>query len=190
MNDTVTGIARRVGPARVMFIDGRSGSGKTTLAAEIAEGIRSATGEVADVLGMDSLYPGWGGLDAGSRAVAEVLGTGQYREYDWHAERFGEIVTLDRSRPLIIEGCGSLSAEALAVARAWGDTYAMWVSCPTEVRKERALGRDGDMFAPHWLAWAAQEVELFGRTQPIALANEVVHASTIVSAQGAPTGTR
>ena len=33
-------------------------------------------------------------------------------------------------------------------------------TAPDEVRYERAMGRDGDTFRPHWERWAAQEEAL------------------------------
>jgi cytidylate kinase len=33
----------------------------------------------------------------------------------------------------------------------------VWLEAPATVRKERALARDGDTYAPHWDRWAAQE---------------------------------
>ena len=33
-------------------------------------------------------------------------------------------------------------------------------TAPDEVRRERAMARDGDTFRPHWERWAAQEEAL------------------------------
>jgi cytidylate kinase len=33
----------------------------------------------------------------------------------------------------------------------------IWLEAPDSVRKNRALERDGETFAPHWERWAAQE---------------------------------
>jgi len=162
--------------AFVTLIDGRSGSGKTTLAAGIAE----ASG--ARLLHLDDLYPGWDGLAEGSRSVADALATGRYRRYDWEAAAFAETVALDPLRPLVIEGCGALTRRNLAAARAWaarfgrsGSVRAIWMECPEELRRERALGRDGEMFRPHWERWREQEEAHFGAENPIAIAAEIVH---------------
>lgn len=158
------------------LIDGRSGSGKTRYAEALADAIERVTGERPQLLGMDDLYPGWSGLAAGSASLASVLRSVVYRRYDWGLGAFAETVKLDPSRPLIVEGCGSITAESVAAAREWGGVRTVWIECPEALRRERALSRDGDAFAPHWEEWAAQERELFARAQPIARAREIVHA--------------
>lgn len=159
----------------VLFIDGHSGSGKTTLARSLAEEYRRRGWAAPNIVGMDELYPGWQGLRAGSEAVGALIRSREYSRYDWYAERFTERVALDPGSPLIIEGCGSLSADALAAARSLGDSYAVWISSPAALRRERAIARDGETFAPHWDEWAAQEQAYFARTKPLARATEVVH---------------
>jgi cytidylate kinase len=37
------------------------------------------------------------------------------------------------------------------------ESLLVWLEVPALVRKRRALDRDGEMFAPHWDQWAAQE---------------------------------
>lgn len=176
----------------ITLIDGRSGSGKSSLAAQLAEHAG------ADILPLDALYPGWNGLAAGSRALAQALRTGAYRRYDWHLGRFAEEVMLDPSRPLIVEGCGSLTRPNLIAAReraagarvappgaagtatsaASGEArlvHTIWLVCDEGERKRRALARDGETFAPHWQQWAEQEETHFASEQPIALAREIRH---------------
>ncbi|MFF8816594.1 hypothetical protein ACF07D_01185 [Leucobacter sp. NPDC015123] len=162
---------------RVLFIDGRSGSGKTSLAESLASAREANGWERPHIVGMDELYPGWDGLAAGSAAVPALLLSGAYRRYDWYAKSFTPEVEFDRAAPLIVEGCGSISARALAVARSLGSAYAVWVECPATLRRERALARDGETFIPHWERWAEQEVRHFAITQPVARAHEVLHVA-------------
>ncbi len=171
----------------VLFIDGRSGSGKTML----AEWIAAESG--AAILRLDDLYPGWGGLAAGSRAVAQVLRRRNYRRHDWLTGGEGELVDIDPARPIVIEGCGSLTSSNLEAAREFARSYtnpmpsrkpttvwSIWLECTEALRRERALGREGDggglAFAPHWEEWAAQEIAHFAAERPIALANEIRHS--------------
>jgi len=50
----------------------------------------------------------------------------------------------------------------------------IWVEAPVDVRKERALARDGDVYAPFWDTWAAQEAAHFGAEQTRRHADVVV----------------
>ena len=182
----------------VVVIDGRSGSGKSTLAERLAR----ASG--AQILHLDELYPGWDGLAEGSRTVARALESGGYRRYDWGRGAFAERIALDPARPLVIEGCGALTRENLAAARRWARSGAaggangadgagaawgrdasadrparirsIWMECSDELRRLRALDRDGEMFLPHWDRWAAQEELHLRANHPLALAAEIVHA--------------
>ncbi|PSK98644.1 uridine kinase [Haloactinopolyspora alba] len=145
------------GDTTTVAVDGPSSSGKTTLAAAVAARLDAA------VVHMDDLYPGWDGLAAGARNVAdEVLAPlaagrpARYRRWDWHRGTYGEWVDVPPAPVLLIEGCGSGSAAAAPYL-----SILIWVDAPPEVRKRRGLARDGDTFAPHWDRWARQEEALF-----------------------------
>lgn len=170
------------GPPAVLLLDGRSGSGKTVLAGLVAEALR------AQQLHLDDLYPGWDGLAAGSRVVSGVLRLGGYRRYDWHAGAPAEQVALDPRRPVVVEGCGAVTARNLSSARAFArssgiasrrdpSVWSVWLECPAELRRERALARDGDTLAPHWDDWARQEEEQLAAEHPLSLAAEVLHVA-------------
>lgn len=135
----------------VLLIDGRSGSGKSELA--------SALRDTAQVVRLDDVYPGWDGLAAGSALVPAIIRDRRYRRWDWAASEYAEWIELD-DRPLVIEGCGSLSLEN----RSYAD-YGLWVEHPTGDRRRRALAREPG-FAPHLEAWAAQEQEFIEREHP------------------------
>lgn len=157
--------------ADVVFIDGRSGSGKTSLADDVIRQF-AAAGRPAAVLRVEDLYPGWDGLAEGSAAVAEALQRGSYARWDWHAGRFAERVSLPADGPLVIEGCGAITAENLAAAASRGFVHSIWLDCPEPLRHARAIARDGEMFAPHWERWARQEHAHFGLHSPWLLAEE------------------
>ena len=180
-----------LGDMDVVLIDGRSGSGKTSLTERLATRQLLAGAEL-QVLHVEDLYPGWDGLEAGSRSVATALDADGYRRYDWHAERFGEWIPLTRARPLVIEGCGAITAENLQAARRWAErareprggsrqpepapvrVHAVWLDGAAALRRSRALARDGETFRPHWERWAAQEDRVFAVTRPDALADEII----------------
>ncbi|NLT29811.1 MAG: hypothetical protein GXX86_05035 [Propionibacterium sp.] len=143
---------------RVIAIDGPSGSGKTDLARVIVEAYRCPMIEV------EYLIPGWDGLAEAPRLltdqVLEPLSRGvpgAYRRWDWHANTWAETVEVPVTELLVVEGCGSSVRPA-------GDFAAvrLWLDAPAEIRRERALARDGDTYLPHWTRWARQEEALFG----------------------------
>jgi predicted kinase len=156
----------------VLLVDGRSGSGKT----ELARAIVAESG--TQLLRLDDLYPGWGGLAAGSAAVHEsVLRLGRWRRWDWAASAPAEWHDVDLGRDLVIEGCGALSRANRALA-----TSAVWVELDEPTRRRRALARDGEMFAPHWDEWAAQEDTFIASEGPRSLADEIVDGTDVAAA--------
>ncbi|MGI9824898.1 ATP-binding protein [Agromyces sp. Marseille-Q5079] len=164
--DLATGL--RADGARSLLIDGRSGSGKSTIATALA-----ALWPEAVVIRLDSIYPGWGGLAWASEhlraSVLEPRALGlaaSWREWDWSSGSVGGWHPVDADRPLIIEGVGSLTIANRALADA-----ALWVEHDTAERKARALARDGETYAPHWDAWAAQEDVFIAQNTPEALAD-------------------
>jgi uridine kinase len=156
-----------------VLLDGRSGSGKTELAELLAE-----RWPEAQVVHLDDIYPGWDGLDAGSRHIAEsVLGERpRWRRWDWEAATPAEWHELDVSRPILIEGCGALSRASRRLA-----DLGIWVELDDEHRKARALARDGAAYEPHWERWAAQEDAFLAREDPRSLADAVVDGSSMDS---------
>ncbi|MEY4532751.1 MAG: hypothetical protein RI926_520 [Actinomycetota bacterium] len=163
-------------PAPTFLIDGPSGSGKTTLASEIEKHWNSTS--QLQVIHMDDLYPGWDGLAQGAEKAMNLLrerATGvdtQWQRYDWETEVFAEWHSVDAREPVLIEGCGSLSAgtELLSQAR-------IWLDADTELRRERALSRSGENFAEHWTQWDAQFENFVSLHNPQALATLHVLAS-------------
>lgn len=118
---------------------------------------------------LDDLYPGWDGLDAGSAAVPRILTDFRWRAWDWAADRPGDWHDLDPARPIIVEGVGAISADSRPLA-----DLALWVQLDDATRKQRALARDGDTYAPHWDRWAAQELRFIAREDPRALADVTI----------------
>jgi uridine kinase len=160
----------RAGASRVLAIDGRSGSGKTSLAGRLAERLD------APMVQLEQLYPGWDGLQAGIDLLVEAvlvpLSSGrvaQVPRYDWLVGRFVEPWPLEHPRVLIVEGVGAGARAAAAFA-----SVVVWLELSADVREQRALARDGDVFRPHWGRWAAQEDALLAREQTRARADLVV----------------
>src|SRR5699024_9941139 len=117
------GRAARVGG--LVLVDGTSGAGKTTAARDLAAG----TG--ARVLHMDDLYAGWEGMAHATATLERILTeraagrTPRWRRWDWHASAWGEEDSIAPDVPLIVEGCGSVTA----VTAGFADRV-LWLDAP------------------------------------------------------------
>lgn len=170
------------GVVRVIAIDGRSGSGKTSLAGVVAREWG------APVVSMDAIYPGWSGLAAATPLlVTHVLqpltegGHPVVPTWDWLADRAGPVLPLAVDDRLVIEGCGS---SAGAASRLEGTR--VWLDGPADLRRQRALDRDGAVFAEHWEMWAEQEAALFAADRT----RERAHLTFEMSPAGGPVDDR
>jgi hypothetical protein len=157
----------------VILIDGRSGAGKTSLARALVARwpMRGRVQSVA----LDSLYPGWDGLDQGVELARELILVpharglvGVWQRWDWATGEPAEAHAVDPSLPLIVEGAGLLTPATAKL----GDVR-VWLESPDTSRKQRALARDGDTFRPHWERWARQEQRHVERDEPTRLATHL-----------------
>lgn len=168
-----------LGSGRLVCVDGPAGSGKTTLAAALDRGFRDAGADVR-VLHMDDVYDGWAGLASGMTTVASsVVGPlrsgkpGRYRRYDWHRAAFAEECVVEPVDVLLVEGVGSGGS-------AYDDaiTCLVWVDTASDVRRRRAVERDGESMREHWTMWREQEELAFARERTRARADVVVDGQT------------
>ncbi|MGY1807875.1 uridine kinase [Blastococcus sp. SYSU D00669] len=149
----------RLGPVRLVCVDGPAGSGKTTFAGRLA----AALGADAEVVHMDDLYAGWTLTGGAARLAAGVLRPlaagrpGDYRRFDWAAGRFTAVPTpVPVPAVLVVEGCGSCPAALDPVT-----TLRVWVEAPPDLRLARGLDRDGTAYEGHWRRWQAAEAAHF-----------------------------
>lgn len=140
------------GVTTVVAVDGPSGSGKTSIADLLAD----ISG--AGVLHLEDLYPGWRGLAATPPMVVAVLealavgDVGEAARWDWVDDRPGSILRVPPGPLLILDGVGS----AASVIRPYLSLL-IWVEASADVRRQRAMARDGGVYEPFWDIWAAQE---------------------------------
>ena len=178
LNDVLTAAVERVSAAivavqasnPVVVIDGRSGAGKSSLAARLARAWPLRT--PAQLLALDSVYPGWDGLAQGSLIVHEnvliphgrdVIGI--WRRWDWEQQQEAEAHAVSPALGLIVEGCGALTPATAALA-----DVTVWVDGPAQTRRQRAFDRDGAGFRAHWDMWAEQELAHMVEHEPQRLA--------------------
>ncbi|MER2135463.1 MAG: chorismate-binding protein [Arthrobacter sp.] len=157
-------------------VDGFSGAGKTSLALELAAALR--VHRSVAVFHLEDVYPGWDGLQEGMeyyrREVLAPLASGQaadWQAWDWEAGHYGLPRQTEPAEIVIFEGVGAGHRAARSLLDA-----VVWVQAPEALRKERALARDGETYAPHWDRWAAQEAA-WAATDPVAREAEVLLSS-------------
>jgi len=138
---------------------------------------------------MDDLYPGWDGLAAGSERLARDVLPGwrsgravRVRRWDWALDRWSgaaegaddaaDDVVVPACPLLVLEGVGAGVLGAVAAP-----DVLVWVEAPDDVRRRRALARDGETYAPHWERWAEQEAEHLAACDPRSRADVVVRTA-------------
>jgi uridine kinase len=162
VREVVAMVARaepKCGRTRVVGVDGRSGAGKSTFARALSVALG------ASVVALEQIYGGWSGLEHGvDLLVSDVLQplaagrTVYVPHYDWVKQTWEEPAPLKPPEVLIVEGVGAGARRAAAY-----ESVLVWLESAGNVRKQRALARDGDTFAPFWDMWAAQEDALLAR---------------------------
>ncbi|MGI8333921.1 uridine kinase family protein [Actinomadura scrupuli] len=145
------------GPVRVIAVDGPSAAGKSTLATLLAGAL-----DGAPVVRSDEFPVPWDGdplawWPALTERILTPLSAGltaRHRPYDWRRGTYRPVSDVPAAGLLIIEGVGAGHREAPAA-------YRIWVDAPRELRRRRALRRDGAEFAASWDAWSVRECAHF-----------------------------
>jgi anthranilate synthase component 1/para-aminobenzoate synthetase len=108
--------------------------------------------------------------------VLEPLSAGRAARvprYNWVTAAWEDPLVLRPPEVLIVEGVGAGARRAAAYA-----SLLVWMESAASVRKKRALDRDGETFAPHWAAWAAQEEAMLAREDTPGRADIVLDSSS------------
>lgn len=153
-----------------IILDGPSGSGKSTLAKFLAAQLQ------AELVQLDNVYASWDGLaEAGQRVAKELLTPlangqdGKIRHWDWYQNQPSKWQTVSVLRPTVIEGSAALNRATAPLA-----TLCIWVEvADSDARKARALTQrpGGDIYAPYWEHWGAQERAHIAQENPRELAD-------------------
>ena len=169
--------APRCGDVRVVCVDGPAGSGKSTMADAVG-----GTLDGAPVVHLDDLYEGWHqplGAPLAARLHAWLLDPwrvglpGRHLRFDWLADRYVEWVEVPPAPVVILEGCGSASAQV----RPWA-SLVVWVQAPRELRLERGLARDVVALERRWRDWMASEAAHYAADGTRAAADVVIDGTT------------
>lgn len=155
-------------PATVL-IDGRAGSGKTSFAQALLNRFFEENKFQPKLIQMEDLYPGWDGLQQGSSYLLEriliPLSANQqahWQVWNWETGTRGRdevgngMRSLVPGSPLIVEGCGSLSAATASLA-----TLRVWIDAEDLERRSRFSTRDQGRFDDYFGIWAAQEDDFY-----------------------------
>jgi acetylornithine deacetylase/succinyl-diaminopimelate desuccinylase-like protein/uridine kinase len=153
----------RLGPVRLVAIDGPAGSGKTTFAGRLVPAL-AATGATVRLVHTDDLLEGWDdALTFWPRLRGWLLdplaegSSGAYRLYDWRAARFHhDWITVPVPEVLVIEGVSTARREVRHRL-----SLAVFLVAGGDERLARGVLRDGEELRPQWLRWMAAEREHF-----------------------------
>lgn len=148
------------GTTRVITIDGPAGSGKSTLADELSAELTNC-----EVIHMDDLYQGWNQdlkVELASRIEAWILTpleyglAGQYLKYNWRTSKYDQIVQVQPSEYLILEGVGAGHPEIAKKA-----ALSVWIQADPKLLLDRLIARDGQEFHDDLVAWQRHEADYF-----------------------------
>ncbi|MEO3745672.1 hypothetical protein [Plantactinospora sp. B5E13] len=175
----------RLGRTRLVAVDGPSGAGKSTFAERLAAALRplveprtaNEPPDPVSVLHTDDLLDGWTDqftfwprLEEWILAPLRSGRPARYRRYDWTAGQFGESwIPVPPVPVVILEGVSSARAAVAAEL-----TYAILVTAPAGLRRDRAVARDGAALLPQLTRWWAGERAHFAADRTVERADLVV----------------
>lgn len=150
----------RLGPVRLVAVDGPSGAGKTAFAGRLAGALTATTGVTPPVVHTDDLLDGWADqfgfwtrLDEWVLTPLRAGRPGRYRRYSWVRRQFTpRWVPVPVAPVVIVEG---VSAARAAIRPEL--TLAVFVTAPPMLRLDRALARDGVALLPDLIRWREDE---------------------------------
>lgn len=175
-------------------LDGPGGCGKSTLSQLLA-----SAGENVSVVQMDDFYKPssehptdedarWGEAFDWQRLRRQVLeplrngSQARYQRYDWDRDAMADWLEVPPGGLVVVEGVYCTRSEL-------ADFYdfKVWVQCPSEVRLERGVARDGEEARDQWLLeWMPAEDEYASQDEPHKRADLILDGTGLPSEPGAP----
>lgn len=159
------------GPVRVIAVDGPSAAGKSTFAGRLARELG------APLIGSDDFPLPWDAKPLSwwpnAALILKELEQGRtaiLKPYHWQTATYGEPRRIPPAPIVVLEGVGAAWQGCPAA-------YRIWVDAPYEVRRLRALDRDGEEYLPAWESWALKEDEHYAADQTRAHADLVIDSS-------------
>ncbi|HEU4347319.1 MAG TPA: AAA family ATPase [Actinoplanes sp.] len=167
----------RLGPVRLVAIDGPSGAGKTRFADRLGARLSAQVVHTDDLLdGWEDQFTFWARLND---LVLEPLRHGRpgsYLRYDWELGAFAvPLVTVEPADVVLLEGVSSARRAIRAELSA-----AVFVTAPPDVRLDRVLSRDGSddlAFRAYLERWRTAEDRHFAEEATAAFADFVIDGS-------------
>lgn len=171
-------VGPRVGPLRLVAVDGKAGSGKSTFALALSKALRGAPVLLLDdFLSWTSLTDFWPRFEAQVLVPLFSGRNARYQARDWDNDPYGQGLGQWKDFPfsplVILEGVGAARRELRSRL-----ACAVWVETPSEVCLERGISRDGVDCTRLWLDWQQREAAFF-EADPVRS-----HAHLIVDGQG------
>ena len=174
----------KLGPVRLVAVDGPSGSGKSWFAGRLAKAADVPVVHTDDLLdGWEDQFTFWTRLE---EQVLEPLRHGRpatYLRYLWHRRAFGGVpVTVEPAAAVLLEGVTS-ARRAIRPEL----SFSVFVSAPSELRLRRVLARDGSddvAYRVYLERWRAAEDEHFAAEATAAHADLVVDGAAESSGEG------
>ncbi|MET0417891.1 MAG: hypothetical protein ABW022_17925 [Actinoplanes sp.] len=176
--DRLRSLPPKLGPVRLVAVDGPSGAGKTQFALWLARRVDAPVVHLDDLLdGWDDQFTFWERLE---KQVLEPLRRGEaatYRPYRWDSREFdGDPVTVEPAPIVVLEGFSSARREIRAEL-----SFAVFVTAPAAVRLTRALARDGDdslAYRAYLERWRTAEDRHFAADQTAAYADVTIDGTS------------